>query len=138
VGLNYQISPTRQHRLALAIDKTDSRLSNTKPGLIFHSDRGGQYISKSFVSLLKKNGMEQSLSASGKPYDNAVAESFFSIIKKEELYRHQYRSVYDFQESVANYIDYYNNTRVHSFLGYLSPGQFEAKFCEKNDNGRSI
>ena len=80
----------------------------------------------------------EALSASGKPYDNAVAESFFSIIKKEELYRHQYRSVHDFQESVANYIDYYNNTRVHSFLGYLSPVQFEAKFSEKNDNGWSI
>ena len=49
--------------------------------------------------------MEQSLSASGQPYDNAVAESFFSIIKKEELYRHQYRSVHDFQESVDHYIE---------------------------------
>ncbi len=136
--VGYNISGKDSKQLVSSTLKKAIEFRNPKPGLIFHSDRGGQYISKSFVSLLKKNGMEQSLSASGKPYDNAVAESFFSIIKKEELYRHQYRSVYDFQESVVNYIDYYNNTRVHSFLGYLSPGQFEAKFCEKNDNGRSI
>ena len=112
-------------------------IENRKPenGLVFHSDQGGQYIANSFINLLKQNGMEQSLSASGRPYDNAVAESFFSIIKKEELYRNQYRSVHDFQESVKNYIEYYNNTRVHSYLGYFSPVQFEAKYSGKNDNG---
>ncbi len=104
----------------------------------FHSDRGGQYIANSFISLLKANGMEQSLSAKGRPCDNAVAESFFSIIKKEEIYRYQYMGINDFRKSVDSYIEYYNERRVHSFLGNMSPAQFEAKYCGKNDNDRSI
>ena len=71
------------------------------------------------------------LSAKGRPCDNAVAESFFSIIKKEELYRYQYRGINDFRKSVDSYIEYYNERRVHSFLGYMSPAQFEAKYCEQ-------
>lgn len=136
--VGYTISKRESKQLVSGTLKKAIEFRNPEPGLIFHSDRGGQYISNSFVSLLKKSGMEQSLSESGKPYDNAVAEAFFSIIKKEEMYRHQYKSVHDFQESVANYIEYYNKTRVHSFLGYLSPVQFESKFCGNNDNGRSI
>ena len=87
--VGYTISRKESKQLVSSTLKKAIKVRVPEPGLIFHSDRGGQYISNSFISLLKKNGMEQSLSASGKPYDNAVAEAFFSIIKKEELYRHQ-------------------------------------------------
>lgn len=110
---------------------------NPERGLIFHSDRGGQYVSNSFIKLLEKYGMIQSLSVSGRPYDNAVAESFFAIMKKEELYRNNYRSIYEFKASVDNYIEFYNHTRVHSYLRYVSPAQFEAKMGSKNDNDPS-
>ncbi len=103
--VGYTISKRESKQLVSSALKKAIEFRNPKTGLIFHSDRGGQYTADSFQNLLKKNGMEQSLSASGQPYDNAVAESFFSIIKKEELYRHQYRSVHDFQESVDHYIE---------------------------------
>ncbi len=60
--------------------------------LTFHSDRGKQYISKTFSSLLQKCGVKQSFSATGKPIDNAVAETFFSTFKREEDYRREYTS----------------------------------------------
>lgn len=102
-------------------------------GLIFHTDRGTQYTSNSFVKLLEKNGIVQSLSDPGQPHDNAVAEAFFSTLKKEELYRSDYRSVNALKQSVAEYIEYYNSDRTHSYLGYNSPAKYEEKFA-KNDN----
>ena len=57
---------------------------------------------------------------------------------KEELYRHQYRSIHEFQVSVQNYMEYYNKIRVHSFLGFISPAQYEANNSSKNDNDWSI
>ena len=136
--VGYTVSGRQSKQLVSSALKKAIELRNPDVGLVFHSDRGGQYIANSFIALLKANGMEQSLSAKGRPCDNAVAESFFSIIKKEELYRYQYRGINDFRKSVDSYIEYYNERRVHSFLGYMSPAQFEAKYCGKNDNDRSI
>lgn len=111
-------------------------IQNRKPpaGLIFHSDRGIQYTSKSFRSLLFENGMEQSLSSKGTPYDNAVAEAFFSTLKKEELYRTDYRSESEFKRGLNEYIEFYNKTRAHAYLKYKSPDEYEASFSAKNDS----
>ena len=73
-------------------------------GLIFHSDRGTQYTSQSFQQLLLSCHAEQSFSRTGRPHDNAVAESFFASLKREELYRRNYRSVAEFRQAVADYI----------------------------------
>lgn len=72
--------------------------------LTFHSDRGGQYISDTFISLLRSCGVRQSFSNSGRPYDNAVAETFFATFKKEEAYRRDYSSETDFRKSSDEYI----------------------------------
>ena len=77
-------------------------------GLIFHSDRGTQYASQSFQQLLLACQVEQSFSRTGRPHDNAVAESFFASLKREELYRRNYRSVAEFRRAVADYIIFYN------------------------------
>lgn len=74
-------------------------------GLIFHSDRGAQYTSHRFQQLLHEHNTEQSFSQPGKPHDNAVAESFFASLKKEELYRREHPSDRAFQASVASYIE---------------------------------
>lgn len=126
--VGYTVSQRQSKQLVSSAVKKALEYRNPEKGLVFHSDRGGQYVAKSFVCLLKRNGMQQSLSAKGRPCDNAVAESFFSTIKKEELYRHQCRSAHDFMESVDSYIYYYNNKRVHSSLKYQSPVQFEANY----------
>lgn len=112
-------------------------IANRHPpkGLIFHSDRGGQYMSKSLLKILSENDITQSLSTAGKPYDNAVAESFFSTLKKEELYRHDYKSINEFRCSVGKYIDFYNQVRAHSYLRFMSPEKYERKCVQQNDNG---
>lgn len=99
-------------------------------GLIFHSDRGSQYTSYTFQSLLKTYGVKQSFSPSGKPCHNAVMESFFASMKKEELYRTNYHSETEFKERVQKYIMFYNTEHPHSTLGYKAPNSYEKMFYE--------
>ena len=80
------------------------RARGTPKGLTFHSDQGAQYTSNAFRKLLRMNKVVQSFSQSGRPHDNAVAESFFASLKREEIYRTQYKSVRQFYESIENYI----------------------------------
>jgi transposase InsO family protein len=101
-----------------------------KPGLIFHSDRGSQYVSKEFRKLLAKHGMLQSMSRKGNCWDNAVAESFFSTIKRDKLNEEVWRSTVRLRLVVFEYIEgFYNRTRRHSTLGGISPLAFEKSGC---------
>jgi len=94
-------------------------------GLIFHSDRGSQYTSYAFQKLLRGHQVVQSFSNSGKPYDNAVAETFFASFKQEELYRGNYHSESAFQRSVDEYMNFYNTKRPHAGINYKIPNQSE-------------
>lgn len=98
-------------------------------GLIFHSDRGAQYTSNRFLQLLREYGVTQSFSNSGNPHDNAVCESFFSSMKKEELYKKDYPSERAFKQSVDSYIAFYNTKRPHRTLNHLTPCQIEERFA---------
>jgi len=99
--------------------------------LTFHSDQGSQYISKAFRKLLYVNNVVQSLSRAGKPHDNAVAESFFSFLKKEELYRVNYKSERELCGSIDKFITFYNTERPHGSLSYKVPDQFEKIYHDK-------
>lgn len=99
--------------------------------LIFHSDQGVQYTSQTFQKLLRINKVVQSFSKAGRPHDNAVAESFFSIIKREEIYRTEYRSERHFKENIDRYIIFYNSQRPYSTLGYRTPDKMESQYFEK-------
>ena len=96
--------------------------------LTFHSDRGSQYISKTFEELLKKCSVKHSFSATAKPLDNAVAETFFSTFKREEDYRREYTSEQHFRRSVEEYIQFYNEVRPHQTLNFKTPQAFEDNF----------
>ena len=98
---------------------------NEPQQLMFHSDQGPQYTSNTFRKLLRMNKVVQSFSKSGRPHDNAVAESFFASMKREEVYRTQYCSEHQFMRSVDNYIEFYNTKRPHSTLNYKTPDGFE-------------
>lgn len=111
-------------------------LRTPDPGLIFHSDRGTSYRSKAFVSKLSEHSMIQSLSRPGKPHDNAVIESFFSSMKREELYRREYRSEAAFRQGVSQYMEFYNTKRPHSALNHKTPAQFEQAYYEKRPVSR--
>ena len=94
--------------------------------LMHHSDRGSQYTSESFQRLLKDLGITCSMSRSGNVWDNSAMESFFSSMKTERTARKTYRTRDEARADVFDYIEtFYNPTRRHSTLGYLSPVQYE-------------
>ena len=102
-----------------------------KAGLIHHSDRGSQYASKAFRQLLKAHGFKGSMSRKGDCWDNAVAESFFGSLKQERVQWRSYQTRYEAQQDVLDYITmFYNSHRLHSYLGYTSPNEFEAQLME--------
>lgn len=94
--------------------------------LIHHSDRGVQYASKAFRRLLRSNGIEGSMSRKGDCWDNAVVESFFGSLKTERVHWRSYQSRIEARQDIVEYITmFYNSQRLHSYLGYQSPDQFE-------------
>ena len=121
----HKISKRNSTQLITAAFKMAYEERQPPSGLIFHSDRGAQYTSHRLQQLLHKHNVEQSFSQPGKPHDNAVAESFFASLKKEELYRKDHPSDRAFQASVASYIEFYNTKRPHRTLKNLTPCQME-------------
>ena len=96
--------------------------------VLHHSDRGSQYTSEPFQRLLAHHGVTCSMSRAGNAWDNAAMESFFSSLKIERTARTTYRTRAQAKADVFDYIErFYNPTRWHSTLGYLSPMEFEMK-----------
>jgi putative transposase len=94
--------------------------------LLHHSDQGSQYTSEQFQRLMADNGVTCSMSRSGNVWDNAAMESFFSSLKTERIGKKLYRMRSQAKADVFDYIEcFYNPTRRHSTLGYLSPIDFE-------------
>jgi putative transposase len=99
-------------------------------GLVVRSDRGSQYASKDYRRLLKAYGFIGSMSRKGDCWDT-VAESFFGCLKQERVHWRNYQTRLGAQQDVLNYISmFYNSYRLHSYLGYVSPNQYEAKMAE--------
>jgi putative transposase len=97
-------------------------------GVLFHSDRGSQYGSSAFRSVLARAGLRQSMSARANPYDNAWTESFMSTLKREMLQGGRFEDATDARLELFEYIEgYYNNQRKHSAIGYLTANQFETQ-----------
>jgi putative transposase len=94
--------------------------------LLHHSDQGSQYTSEHFQELLKEQGITCSMSRAGEVWDNSAMESFFSSLKTERTARRVYRNREQARSDVFDYIErFYNPTRRHSTLGYVSPIEFE-------------
>ena len=111
---------------ALSVTYTGNTKERGSPqNLTFHSDRGRQYVSKTLTALFQQCGVKQSFSATARPLDNAVAETFFSSFKREEAYRKDYTSEQHFRRSVEAYIQFYNEVRPHQTLNYKTPQAFE-------------
>ena len=112
--------------LTLTALKGAIKCRNPPAGLIHHSDRGSQYASKAYQNVLKENGILCSMSARGECWDNAVAESFFGRLKEELIHKTKWESRAHVMAEVEAYIDgFYNSTRRHSTLDYLSPLEYE-------------
>jgi transposase InsO family protein len=95
-------------------------------GLIHHSDRGSQYACDAYQALLAKHGIHCSMSRKGDCLDNAVAERFFGSVKGERTSLQPYARRQEARDDVIEYIEmFYNSRRLHSYLGYVSPNDFE-------------
>jgi transposase InsO family protein len=97
------------------------------PGLIVHSDRGAQFASRAYRQLLADHGFVASMSRKGNCYDNAFIESFWSSLKYEVVWPGKFATRADARSALFDYIEsFYNRTRLHSSLGYISPISFES------------
>lgn len=98
--------------------------------LIFHSDRGSQYASRKYREALSQYGIKQSMSRKGDPYDNAVAENFFSCLKCELIHHKHYKTREDASIDIFAYIEtFYNTVRPHSGIGYMAPAAYHEQLC---------
>ena len=100
--------------------------------LLFHSDQGANYTSRTFRTYLKELGIKSSFSDPGEPYDNAVMEAFNKSLKYEEFYVRHYRSERDLKDSIKEYIEFYNSYRIHSYNHNKTPDQKEELFFSQN------
>ncbi len=124
--VGWALSSSLSHEMVVTAFKRAIRSRRPGKGLVFHSDRGVQYACRGFRKELKKHGFIQSMSRKGNCWDNAVAESFFSIIKSELIHHERFNGPQDTLAAVFEYIEiYYNRKRKHSTLGYKTPEQFE-------------
>jgi putative transposase len=97
-----------------------------KGRVLVHSDQGSQFTSMEWASFLKHHGLEPSMSRRGNCHDNAVAESFFNLLKRQRIRRKIYRTRNEARADVFDYIEmFYNPTRKHARNGMLSPVEFE-------------
>jgi putative transposase len=113
----------------LVLDAFDMALATRKPGsVIHHSDRGSQYTSITFGNRCKQAGVRPSTGSVGDAYDNAMCESFFATLECELLNRHRFHSHSEARMAVFHFIEgFYNPSRRHSALGYLSPIEYETR-----------
>ena len=114
--------------LLLIMGALQMALQQRRPGtgLIHHTDQGPIYAARAYRQTMTAHGIRPSMSGKGNAYDNAVAESFFGNLKNELVHHSDFRSKDDARTAIFDYIElFYNRTRKHQTLGYISPMQFE-------------
>ena len=124
---------SRSLRTDLALDALEMALWRRRghrlDGLVHHSDRGVQYVAIRYTERLAEAGAVASVGSRGDSYDNALAESFNGLYKTE-LIRHRgpWRGLDDVEYATLDYIDWFNNRRLHGELGMVPPAEFEASY----------
>ncbi len=127
--IGWHIDKSLSKALVLKALNRAIRLRHPSDKLIHHSDRGSQYASKEYIECLNAHNIQISMSRRGNCYDNACIESFHATIKKDRIYRRQYRSREEAKKDIWDYImSFYNERRSHSTLGYVSPNQYERAY----------
>jgi len=124
----YKISINNDTALVLSTFQK-AYIEREKPNsLTFHNDQGAQYSAYAFRTYLRECGVKQSFSNPGTPHDNAVAEAFFSIMKREEISNNRYHTIEELERTVADFIGFYNRLHPHRKLNNLPSDQFERSF----------
>jgi transposase InsO family protein len=125
----------------LCLEALRMAIKERKPlrGCIHHSDRGVQYASEDYTSLLKENRFHISMSRKGNPYDNAFMESFMGILKREEVNLCHYETMEDVLRSIPKFIEEtYNQKRIHSSLEYRPPVYYEEEMEKMDRTDRPV
>lgn len=122
--VGWDLQDHMQETLVLAALRAAILLRQPQPGLIHHTDRGGQYAGTEYRQLLARARMSQSMSRANDCYDNAFMESCFGSLKTE-LEMKPYRNAPLARKEIPAYIRYYNTRRRHSALNYMTPEEFE-------------
>ncbi len=127
--IGWALAEHLQASLALAALEMALRTRAVVPGvLVHHSDRGIQYACEDYAARLLRAGIVPSMSRVGRPWDNAVAESFMRTLKREEVDGRSYRDLAAARASIGAFLETtYNRQRLHSALGYWPPERFEAR-----------
>ena len=123
--VGWELSDDMKESLVLASLRQAIRERQPRPGMIHHTDRGGQYAGREYRRVLQRAGVLQSMNRADNCYDNAFMESCFGTVKRE-LEMTEYDNRFVARREIAEYIAYYNICRRHSSLGYMSPSEFEA------------
>ena len=128
--VGWALDTTLTTKLPLAALDMAIRRRRPSAGLLHHSDRGCQYTSDEYRSVLAGLGVTVSMSRKGNCWDNAVAESFFATIKNELVYRQRWASRTELRAAVFEYIEvFYNRRRLHSSIGYKTPAEVENNYA---------
>ncbi len=124
--LSYRISNTME--VNFCIDALNEAIAKYGAPLIFNTDQGSQFTAASFIDVLIANNINVSMDGKGRATDNAVIERFWRSVKHEDIFPNEYRTMEEVINGVAKYIDFYNNRRPHSSLGYRNPMKVYANF----------
>jgi putative transposase len=135
--VGWSMQPQRHSNLVIdALEMAWLRRSpDRNAGHIFHSDRGSQYASREFSGLLVECGITASMSRKGDCWDNAPSETLFASLKVERLHGQSFATIRQAQDETLAWLLWYNQTRMHSTLGYLSPIQFEQQWHRTTQAG---
>ena len=120
----------RNLQTALPLAALEKAIQNRRPppGIMHHSDRGSPYASNDYVKRLESIGAVLSMSRAGRPWENGQCESFMKTLKQEEIDARPYSTLEELEQHLEEFIEQnYNQMRLHSALGYLSPAEFEAR-----------
>jgi len=123
--LAWRLGAIRDSRLTRAV--VDAALRRRRPpaGLIFHSDRGSEFLGTLFRACLAAHGVRQSMTGGGAPGENAHMESFFHSLKAEVIHGRSFQTVPELRPLLRRYMRYDNRQRLHSALDYQSPVDYE-------------
>ena len=120
------------HKTAGLVKEAFQRVEGSLEDIrLFHTDRGNEFKNKTLEELLETFNIERSLSHKGCPYDNAVAEAAFKVIKTEFIWNETFTDLKELKLKLWDYVNWYNNHRIHSSLGYQTPVQYRGNNLKK-------